>query len=47
MDATFNGVLNLDTPRGMSSARAVGRVKWLLGKRAKVGHAGTLDPTSE
>jgi tRNA pseudouridine55 synthase len=44
MDATYNGVLNLDKPPGLSSARAVGRVKWLLGKRVKVGHAGTLDP---
>jgi tRNA pseudouridine55 synthase len=44
MDATYHGILNLDKPPGVSSARAVGRVKWLIGKRAKVGHAGTLDP---
>ena len=38
------GVLNLDKPPVMSSARAVGRVKRLLPRRCKVGHAGTLDP---
>ena len=38
------GVLNLDKPTGMRSARAVGRVKHLLRKSVKVGHAGTLDP---
>ena len=38
------GVIILDKPRGLSSARAVGRVKYLLGRTSKVGHAGTLDP---
>jgi len=38
------GILNLDKPPGMSSARAVGRVKRLLPKGTKIGHAGTLDP---
>ncbi|HEV7298980.1 MAG TPA: tRNA pseudouridine(55) synthase TruB [Tepidisphaeraceae bacterium] len=44
MDATVNGILNVDKPQRLSSAAAVGRVKWLLGKKYKVGHAGTLDP---
>lgn len=40
----MNGVLNLDKPAGMSSARAVDRVKRLLPRGTKIGHAGTLDP---
>src|SRR5512144_3215061 len=39
-----NGVINLDKPAGMSSARAVDRVKRLLPRGMKIGHAGTLDP---
>jgi len=39
----INGWINLHKPLGMSSAQAVGKVKWLL-KPAKIGHAGTLDP---
>lgn len=39
----LNGWLVLDKPLGMSSAQAVGKVKWLL-KPQKIGHAGTLDP---
>ena len=39
-----NGVINLDKPAGMSSARAVDRVKRLLPRGTKIGHAGTLDP---
>src|SRR6185437_2352377 len=31
-------------PRGLSSARAVARVKRLLPRGTKIGHAGTLDP---
>ncbi len=42
--ATMNGVINLDKPSGMSSAAAVGRVKRLLRRGTKIGHAGTLDP---
>jgi tRNA pseudouridine55 synthase len=42
----------LDKPKGMSSFGVVKKLRWLLGKaglpegqrRAKVGHAGTLDP---
>src|SRR3954453_4580932 len=40
----FNGVLNLDKPAGLSSARVVSRVKRLLPRGTKIGHAGTLDP---
>ena len=38
------GVLNVDKPAGLSSARVVGQVKRLLPKGTKIGHAGTLDP---
>src|SRR6476469_3617988 len=38
------GVLNIDKPAGMSSARAVTRVKRLLPRGTRIGHAGTLDP---
>jgi tRNA pseudouridine55 synthase len=41
---SFQGVINLDKPSGISSARAVGRVKHLLPRGTKIGHAGTLDP---
>ncbi len=40
----LNGIINLDKSPGMSSARAVARVKRLLPKGNKIGHAGTLDP---
>src|SRR5580698_6245460 len=40
----MNGVLNLDKPAGISSAAAVNRVKRLLPRGTKIGHAGTLDP---
>jgi tRNA pseudouridine55 synthase len=40
----MQGVINLDKPAGITSARAVGRVKRLLTKGTKIGHAGTLDP---
>jgi tRNA pseudouridine55 synthase len=39
----LNGILIIDKPAGISSAKAVSKVKWLL-KAKKVGHAGTLDP---
>ena len=38
-----SGILVLDKPAGMSSAKAVATVKRIL-KARKVGHAGTLDP---
>src|SRR3954466_10157830 len=40
----MNGILVLDKPAGISSARAVARVKRLLPEGTKIGHAGTLDP---
>ena len=38
------GALLLDKPTGITSARAVGRVKRLLPRGTKIGHTGTLDP---
>ncbi len=40
----MDGIINLDKPPGMSSARAVAAVKRLLPRGTKIGHAGTLDP---
>src|SRR3984885_10653303 len=40
----LQGILNLDKPPGLSSARVVSRVKRLLPRGNKIGHAGTLDP---
>lgn len=39
-----SGVINLDKPPGLTSARLVDRVKRLLPRGTKIGHAGTLDP---
>ena len=39
-----HGWLVVDKPRGTTSAAAVARIKSLVGRGAKVGHAGTLDP---
>lgn len=44
LENPFNGLLLLDKPAGISSARAVDRVKRLLPRGTKIGHAGTLDP---
>lgn len=38
------GVLNVDKPPAVSSARVVNIVKRLLPRGTKIGHAGTLDP---
>jgi len=40
----MNGILNLNKPAGISSAAAVAKVKRLLPRGVKIGHAGTLDP---
>jgi tRNA pseudouridine55 synthase len=40
----LSGVINLDKPPGLTSARLVDRVKRLLPRGTKIGHAGTLDP---
>ena len=39
----IDGVLLLDKPIGISSAKAIARVKHIVGCQ-KIGHAGTLDP---
>lgn len=41
---TCNGILNLDKPAGLTSARVVSVVKRLLPRGVRIGHAGTLDP---
>jgi tRNA pseudouridine55 synthase len=45
----LHGLLLVDKPAGMSSAAAVGKIKWHLKqagapKNIKIGHGGTLDP---
>src|SRR5919112_4310047 len=40
----FHHILVVDKPAGISSARAVARVKRMLPRGTKIGHAGTLDP---
>ena len=40
----LHGWLVVDKPGGITSAAVVARIKALVGRRAKVGHAGTLDP---
>ncbi len=40
----MDGILILDKPGGLTSAGAVNRVKRLLPRGRKIGHAGTLDP---
>jgi tRNA pseudouridine55 synthase len=40
----LDGLIILDKPSGLTSARAVDLVKRLLPRGTKVGHAGTLDP---
>lgn len=39
----LDGIINLDKPAGISSAKALYRVRAITGQR-KGGHAGTLDP---
>lgn len=39
-----SGILLVDKPAGITSARVVDRVKCALPCKTKVGHAGTLDP---
>ena len=41
-----NGFLLVDKPVGLRSTECVARVKRLLGRDTKVGHAGTLDSTA-
>jgi tRNA pseudouridine55 synthase len=40
----MHGVILIDKPAGPTSAEVVRKIKWGLGRRARVGHLGTLDP---
>lgn len=40
----FNGWLNIDKPKGITSFKVVSTIRNLLPEKRKVGHAGTLDP---
>jgi len=40
----MNGFLNIFKPKDMTSSQVVGKIRYLLGKKIKVGHMGTLDP---
>ncbi len=42
----MHGFLNIDKPAGMTSHDVVARVRRLVGRGVKVGHAGTLDPAA-
>ncbi|MGD9301478.1 MAG: tRNA pseudouridine(55) synthase TruB, partial [Desulfobacterales bacterium] len=44
--ADMNGIIVIDKPKGLTSAKVVSIVKKAL-KAKKVGHAGTLDPFAE
>lgn len=40
----MNGVLLIDKPEGITSAGVIRTLKPRIGRRTKIGHAGTLDP---
>jgi tRNA pseudouridine55 synthase len=42
-DPKLDGIIILDKPAGITSAAAVNRVKQLLPRGTRIGHAGTLD----
>lgn len=42
----MHGFLNVNKPYGLTSHDVVARVRRLLGRTVKVGHAGTLDPAA-
>jgi tRNA pseudouridine55 synthase len=44
MAQSLNHIIVLDKPAGISSAKAVDKVKRVLPRGTKIGHAGTLDP---
>lgn len=46
MDPPFSGLLNFNKPTGITSAKALYRVRRITGLR-KSGHAGTLDPAAD
>src|SRR3954469_26015329 len=41
---TFNGLLVLDKPAGITSREAVDRAARWFPRKTRIGHAGTLDP---
>ncbi len=43
MRPDVNGIIAVDKPGNISSAKTVAQIKGIIGAR-KVGHAGTLDP---
>jgi len=43
---TLTGFLLVNKPKGITSFACVARIKKIVGKKAKIGHAGTLDPTA-
>lgn len=45
-DQPIAGVLCVNKPQGLTSHDVVARVRRVLGRRVKVGHAGTLDPAA-
>lgn len=42
----MQGFLNINKPAGITSHTVVARIRRLVGKGVKVGHAGTLDPAA-
>jgi tRNA pseudouridine55 synthase len=42
----MNGFLNINKPAGLTSHDVVARVRRLVARQVKVGHAGTLDPAA-
>jgi tRNA pseudouridine55 synthase len=42
----MNGFININKPLGITSHDAVARMRRLVGRKLKVGHAGTLDPAA-
>jgi tRNA pseudouridine55 synthase len=40
------GFLNIDKPSGLTSHDVVARIRRIVGRKVKVGHAGTLDPAA-
>jgi len=44
LNASPSGILNLDKPVNLTSAAVLNRLKRILPRSTKIGHAGTLDP---
>ena len=40
----IDGILQVDKEEGITSYDVIRRLKGILGKEQKIGHAGTLDP---